>query len=123
MNPKFLLKKDMVINPVLGSKLSIKLFDAGTIFEPNEEGKYTIESHGSKSILDVDGMRKSVGSDNEYLFEEVKEEQKLDIIIEEIPDDDDEQIKRWRIQLDVTTTRKKLKEIEAIVNDTIKKLL
>jgi hypothetical protein len=38
-------------------------------------------------------------------------------------DDDEEIIKNWRIQLDVKTSRRKLKEIEKIINQKVKEIL
>jgi hypothetical protein len=125
MNPKFILKENMVIK-IPGMTKEIKLFEKGKVFESNENGEYVIDSMGSQNILSIDGMREAVDQEGKVLFDEIKSEvveQDLDIIVEEIPDDDDEQVKRWRIQLDVTTTRKKLKEIEKFVNDNVKKLL
>jgi hypothetical protein len=125
MNPKFILKEDMVIK-IPGMTKDIKLFDKGKIFESNENNEYVIEMMGGTQILTEDKMREAVDQDGNLLFDIVQEEpveQDLDIIVEEIPDDDDEQVKRWRIQLDVTTTRKKLKEIEKFVNENVKKLL
>lgn len=73
-------------------------------------------------ILDEEEMR--LANDNgELLFDEIQEKEDLNLIIEEAPDGDDEQVKRWRIQLDVTTTRKKLKEIEKIFNEKVKEIL
>ena len=67
---------------------------------------------GGKMLLDEEEMR-AANDNGELLFDEVQEKEELNIIIEEVPEDDDTQVKRWRIQLDVTTTRKKLKEIES----------
>lgn len=125
MNPKFILKEDMVIK-IPGMTKEIKLFDKGKIFESNENNEYVIEMMGGTQVLTEDKMREAVDQDGNLLFDIVHEEvveQDLDIIVEEIPDDDDEQVKRWRIQLDVTTTRKKLKEIEKFVNENVRKLL
>jgi tagaturonate reductase len=47
----------------------------------------------------------------------------LEIIIEEVPDDDDILVRNWRIQLDVKTTRKKLKEVQRIIEDYVKPIL
>ena len=123
MLPKFKLVKDLTIN-IAGLK-EIKIADKGTVYEANEEGKYIIESLGSSSVMGLDDIRNAKDSDGNLLFEEIVEnkEQEIEIIVEEIPEDDDEQVKRWRIQLDVNTTRKKLKEIEKFINENIKKLL
>ncbi len=131
MGPKFILKEDMIIKlEIANSKKEIKLLDMGTTFEANENGEYIIETIAGKTILREDGMRvlKDI-SNSKLLFDVIEEEkeaenqQEVEIVIEEIPDDDDEHSKRWRIQLDVTTTRKKLKEIERFINENIKKLL
>jgi len=50
------------------------------------------------------------------LFEQ--EKSKYEIVVEEVDDEDNTQIKTWRIQLDVKTTRKKLKEFEKIFMET-----
>lgn len=128
MSPKFLLKEDMVIKiDVAGTKKEIRLFDKGKVFEANEKGEYILESMAGTSILTEDSMRTQTDPyTGEILFdviEDKKPEQKLEFVIEEVPEDDDNQEKRWRIQLDVTTTRKKLKEIETFMNENIKKLL
>lgn len=56
------------------------------------------------------------------ILEEIKEND-LEIIIEEIPDDDDNLVRNWRIQLDVKTTRKKLKEFENKFRESINNTL
>jgi hypothetical protein len=73
-------------------------------------------------ILDEGKMRLATDGDG-LLFEAIDESPDLEIIIEEVPDDDDILVRNWRIQLDVKTTRKKLKEIEKIINEKVKPLL
>jgi len=58
------------------------------------------------------------------IFEELKDESDdFEIIIEEIPEDDDILVRNWRIQLDVKTTRKKLKEVQRIIEEQVKPIL
>lgn len=94
----------------------------GQIIEPNSEGIYEI-SYGegiSKNYLNLSLEEvKSVKQNNVFIFEEIEE---VDIIIEELPDDDDILIRNWRIQLDVKTTKKKLKEFEKIFRESIESL-
>ena len=118
---KFKLKEDWIHESTfLGKTVTKKLYDKGHIFEP-ENGIYKIIDHTGEVIeLDENQMR-TLPSDN---FEEVIEKQDdFEIIIEEIPDDDDILIRNWRIQLDVKTTRKKLKEVQRIIEEYVKPIL
>ncbi len=92
----------------------------GQIIEPNNEGIYEI-SYGegiSKNYLNLtlEEVKEAKQQNNVFIFEEIEE---VDIIIEELPDDDDILVRNWRIQLDVKTTRKKLKEFEKIFRESI----
>jgi hypothetical protein len=61
---------------------------------------------------------------NDPRFEEVLEKKKdLNFIVEEVPDEEDLEVKRFRIQLDVTTNRKKLREIENFMRKTLEEML
>ena len=73
-------------------------------------------------VSDVEGM-KSASDNGDILFDIVEEKKDIEIKVEEVSDDDEEIIKNWRIQLDVKTSRKKLKEIEKIINEKVKELL
>ncbi len=53
----------------------------------------------------------------------IEEKKDIEIKVEEVSDNDEEIIKNWRIQLDVKTSRKKLKEIEKIINEKVKEIL
>lgn len=127
----FRLKKDWYLETnILGVKNRTLIFPEGHEFEPNDKGEYHIiyggwsesnTSVGGRMILDIEKMK--LGNDNGVLLFETIEKQDINIIIEEIPDNDDEIVKKWRIQLDVNTTRKKLKEIEKFINDNIIKML
>jgi len=125
MNVRFLLKEDMIIRlDVAGTMREVKLFDKGRVFEPNERGEYVLESVAGQTILSLETMKTQINPDtNRLLFEMIEEEQKIDIIIEEVLDGDEEIEKKWRLQFDITTTRSKLREIEKFINDNIRRLL
>lgn len=95
----------------------------GDIIEPNENNEYVIDYNNGDSKqtiqLTIDGI-KNAKKDGLNIFEEIKED--IEIIIEELPEDDDILVRNWRIQLDVKTTRKKLKEFEKKFRESIKKL-
>jgi hypothetical protein len=58
------------------------------------------------------------------ILEEIKEiSDDFEIIIEEVPEDDDILVRNWRIQLDVKTTRKKLKEVQQLIEEHIRPIL
>ena len=116
---KFKLIQDWIHESIfLGKKTSKKLYEKDYIFEP-DNGIYKIIDHtGEITELDESQMKSF------DIFEEIKEEpDDFEIIIEEIPEDDDILVRNWRIQLDVKTTRKKLKEIQQIVEEQIKPIL
>ena len=104
---KFRLKEDWYVTIPFTTETK-KIYDKGYVFLPNEDGEYIIKSGETESYAIIEYMRTLKN------MKEITETSKL--IIEEVPDDDDNQIKSWRIQLDVQTTRKKLKEIEKILN-------
>lgn len=113
---KFKLKEDWIHETTfLNKKISKKLYSAGHIFEP-VDGLYEIIHHtGEVFKLNIEDMRSF------EILEEIKEiSDDFEIIIEEISDDDDELVRNWRIQLDVKTTRKKLKEVQRIIEEHVK---
>lgn len=121
--PKFILKKDWIIEPEFaGTKSKIVIFSKGKVFEADDDGNYIIESLYGRMVSDVEGM-KSASDNGDILFDMVEEKKDIEIKVEEISDNDEELIKNWRIQLDVKTSRKKLKEIEKIINEKVKELL
>jgi len=73
-------------------------------------------------VSDVEGM-KSANDNGDILFDIIEEKKDIEIKVEEVSDNDEEIIKNWRIQLDVKTSRKKLKEIEKIINEKVKEIL
>jgi hypothetical protein len=113
---KFQLKEDWLYeSEFLGQKITKKLYDKGHIFEPIND-KYEIIHHTGEVLYLSDLDMNKID-----ILEEIKEND-LEIIIEEIPDDDDNLVRNWRIQLDVKTTRKKLKEFEKKFKENVKYL-
>jgi len=57
-------------------------------------------------------------------FQEIIEpKQELKFEVQELTEDEDLEVKRYRIQLDVTTNRKKLREIENFMRKTLDEML
>jgi hypothetical protein len=122
--PKFLLKEDWYIETKLLSQVNKELvLEKGHVFE-SENGIYDIVWSGGKMSL-TEKMMKEAQDEDKNLFEEipveVKEEVKM--TVEEIPDSEEYVVKNWRIQLDVKTTRAKLREVEKIINEMVKPIL
>jgi gamma-glutamylcyclotransferase (GGCT)/AIG2-like uncharacterized protein YtfP len=116
---KFKLKEDWIHeSEFLGKKFTKKMYDKGHIFEPLD-GKYeVIHQTGEIFKLDEEQMKSF------DILEEIKDlSDDFEIIIEEIPEDDDVLVRNWRIQLDVKTTRKKLKEVQRIIEEQVKPIL
>ena len=123
--PKFLLKEDWYIETTWLSNLNKELvFEKGHVFE-SENGIYDIVWSGGKMSLTEKMMKEAQDEDKNSMFEEipveVKEEVKM--TVEEIPDSEEYAVKNWRIQLDVKTTRAKLREVEKIINEMVKPIL
>jgi len=124
---KFKLKKNWFLETdIIGIKNKTLIFESGTVFLPKENGEYHViwggwsESNtniGGRMILSEDEM-KSANDNGELLFE-IVDDKNIEIVIKEIDDEDEDQIKSWRIQLDVKTTRKKLKEVQRIINEKV----
>ena len=111
--------KFKVVNKFLDF-LGNEILKVGDIIEPNENDEYIIEykDGNSKQIIEltINSIR-NAKQDGLNIFEEYDD---IELIIEEIPEDDDLLITNWRIQLDVKTTRKKLKEFEKKFRESIK---
>jgi hypothetical protein len=120
---KFILNQDWTYETeFLGAKSTKTLYSKGVIFEPNEDGKYEIiKPTGEIALIDLESI-KNIKINDKLIFD-IESEDGLELIIEEVPDDDDILVRNWRIQLDVKTTRKKLKEIEKIINKVVKPIL
>lgn len=114
--------KFKVINKFLDF-LGNDILKVGDIIEPNENNEYVIDYNNGDSKqtiqLTIDGI-KNAKQDGLNIFKEIDD---VEIIIEELPDDDDVLIRNWRIQLDVKTTRKKLKEFEKKFRESIKDII
>ena len=116
---KFRLKEDWYVDDFFDK---VKIYNEGEVFTPNENGKYIIHGlNDTKMILSCDEMLKS-NNGNELLFEPIKE-QEIELIVEEVKDDEIEDVKKWRIQLDVNTTQSKLKEIQKFIQENIPDML
>ena len=116
---KFKLTQDWIHESTfLGKKTSKKLYEKGHVFEP-ENGTYKIIDHTGEIIELDESQMKSF--DIFVDFQDKSDD--FEIIIEELPDDDDILVRNWRIQLDVKTTRKKLKEVQRIIEEQVKPIL
>lgn len=104
---KFKLKEDWYFG-------KNKILSKGDILEPNNEYKYEISYLGNSMILSLDDIEENP------IFEKISE---INLDIMEIPQDDEEKIGNWRIQLDVKTSRRKLKEIEKFIRNNINDML
>jgi hypothetical protein len=121
---KFKLKEDWYVEDFFDK---VKIYDAGQIFTPTEDGRYLMKGlNGSEMYLRYENMldAKGIGKDGlpgEPLFEAINE-QEIELIVEEIKDEVEE-VKKWRIQLDVNTTQSKLKEIQKFIQENISDML
>jgi len=123
--PKFLLKEDWHIESKLLNQVTKELvFEKGQIFE-SENGIYDIVWSGGKMSLTEKMMKEAQDEDKNSMFEEISVEVKEEVkmTVEEIPDSEEYAVKNWRIQLDVKTTRAKLREVEKIINEMVKPIL
>ena len=120
--PKFKLNTDWTYETdFLGTKTTKILYIKDHIFEANDDGKYeVINPTGEISFLtDI----RNIKINNEIIFDEVLEVKEFEILIEELPDDDDTLVQSWRIQLDVKTTKSKLKEVQRIIEEHVRPIL
>ena len=130
---KFLLKDDWYRDTeLLGFKNRELIFSKGHIFESDSKGLYNLiwggwseenTNIGGRMQLTEKMMRETQDGSNS-MFEEMPVEVKEEVImtVEELLEDEDV-VKSWRIQLDVKTTRTKLREVEKIINDMVKPIL
>jgi sortase (surface protein transpeptidase) len=116
---KFRLKNDWYIDNFFDK---VKIYDEGQIFTPDEEGNYTIIGiDKTQHFMKFDEMLNAKSGD-ELLFEPLNEDE-LNLIVEEIPVNGDDDVKKWRIQLDVNTSLNKLKLIQKFLQENIPDLL
>lgn len=119
---KFKLLNDWNIElNIAGKKVKNKIYDKDHIFSPNKEGIYIIDYLNSTISLSIDEMRKSKFENSTKMFEEISDFEIISNIIKN--DNEDNEIKNWRIQVDVKTTLNKLKKIENILRFEIDKIL
>ena len=92
------------------------ILEKNSIIKVSEETECIIEKEGMSITLTLD----QIVSDKR--FEEVIENDlKFDIKV--ITEEEEEEIKNYRIQLDVNTTRKKLRDIENYLRITLENML
>ena len=131
---KFLLKDDWYRDTeLLGFKTRELIFPKGHIFEPDTKGLYNLVWGGwSEENTNVGGrmqltekMMREAQDGTNLMFQEIPVEVKEEVVmtVEEIPDSEEYDVKNWRIQLDVKTTRAKLREVEKIINEMVKPIL
>jgi hypothetical protein len=115
---KFKLKEDWIHESTfLDKKIVKKLYDKGHVFEPTE-GMYEVIHHTGEIFKLTESQMNSF-----EILEQIKNVEDFEIIIEELPDDDDNLVRNWRIQLDVKTTKKKLKEVQQLIEEHIRPIL
>ena len=107
---KFRLINDFILNTGFGEEI---ILQKGDITEPNENGDYVFPKL-NKAFTKEDLLSKP------ELFEELLE---LKLDVREITEDDENKVGNWRIQLDVKTSRKKLKEIEKFIRENVNEML
>lgn len=110
---KFILIKDLIINTGFEE---IKLYDKGTIFTPNEEGNYEFVSNDGKIKI----QSKEDLLDKKNLFEYLPE---IELKVKELEIEEDDIVKNYRIQLDIKTSFRKLKEIEKFLKENVNEML
>lgn len=123
--PKFILNHDWYIETeILGIKNKELIHKKGKIFESNENGEYVIDCSGNGKInLSVDKMRSAKDGDQMLFTEELKIKEDINFEVKELSEDEELEVKKYRIQLDVTTNRKKLREIEIFMRKTLEEML
>ena len=107
---KFKLIKDLIFNNGFEDELILKKDD---IIEPNEDGEYLFTKLNRKYPKE-DLLAKP------NIFKPIND---IKLEVSEIDENDEDKIGNWRIQLDVKTSKRKLKEIEKILKDVVNDLL
>lgn len=115
-NIKFKLKENWNIKSEFVENGLKTIFEKGHIFEPNKEGEYVIDSPIGSRTLSLEDMRKS------DKFEEVKQHKMEVTNIDEITEIDEVE-NNWRIELNVKTTKSKLKEIQRLIEKHVYPIL
>jgi len=107
---KFRLIEDFILNTGFGEEI---ILEKGDIIEPNENGDYVFPKL-NRSFTKDDLLSKP------ELFEGLPD---LKLEVTEITEDDLDKVGNWRIQLDVKTSKRKLKEIEKFIRDNVNEML
>jgi hypothetical protein len=82
------------------------------------EEYYNIDYNGVAFPLSIE----SILIDKRFK-EIIEDKQELNFEVQEITDDEELEVKKYRIQLDVVTNRKKLREIENFMRKTLNDML
>ena len=107
---KFRLINDFILNTGFGEEI---ILQKGDITVPNENGDYIFPKL-NRIFTKEDLLSKP------ELFEELID---LKLDIREIAEDEDDKIGNWRIQLDVKTSKRKLREIERFIRENVNEML
>lgn len=107
------MRKFLIIDNVLF--FNTEVLKKGEIIEV--ESFYNIDKDGIKFPLSIEDIL------NDKRFQEIKEKQELKFEVQELTEEEDMEVKRFRIQLDVITNRKKLREIENFMRKTLEEML
>jgi hypothetical protein len=106
---KFSIKEEVIF-------FNTTIFSKGEVIEVDDF--YQVDKDGVKFPLSI----KDILVDER--FQEILEpKQELKFDVQELTEDEDLEVKRYRIQLDVTTNRKKLREIENFMRKTLDGML
>jgi hypothetical protein len=106
---KFSIKEEVVF-------FNTPIFSKGEVIEVDDV--YQVDKDGVKFPLSI----KDILVDERFQ-EIVEPKQELKFDVQELTEDEDLEVKRYRIQLDVTTNRKKLREIENFMRKTLDGML
>jgi hypothetical protein len=106
---KFSVKEEVIF-------FNTPIFSKGEVIELDDV--YQVDKNGIKFPLSI----KDILVDERFQ-EIVEPKQELKFDVQELTEDEDLEVKRYRIQLDVTTNRKKLREIENFMRKTLDGML
>ena len=106
---KFSIKEEVIF-------FNTPIFSKGEVIEVDDV--YQVDKDGVKFPLSI----KDILVDERFQ-EIVEPKQELKFEVQELTEDEDLEVKRYRIQLDVTTNRKKLREIENFMRKTLDGML
>jgi len=108
------MRKFLIIDKVVF--FNTEIFSKDEVIEVGDF--YQVDKDGIKFPLSI----KDILVDKR--FQEILEpKQELKFEVQELTEDEDLEVKRYRIQLDVTTNRKKLREIENFMRKTLDGML